>query len=304
MQKEDTRDKATYRALFVLNLLSCAEYDRNQLIEELHKLDYKISKTTISNYIEQLILHGIPILKRKVKGKYFYSIDKKKIYSDFSEPELSLSDSLKKLLIAEKDYRSLRKAIIIYYKFALKTSNIDSRKELADFGYFSTLNWRLVNELEIHCREKNLIKLEYMLPQGEFKDINFIADRIKVGDWTNRLYLSGVFSGAQKISNLPIDRICMVKETLKKHERLDFEAPILVYKVKKQAYQSMPEQKSELVSFDKDIAIIKRPLDDFNIAQRLLHFCPHLLYISDNNLKKILEEKLNMLKELYNGKKS
>ncbi len=303
MSEKNVRNKATGQALHLLCLLSDKKCTRLEIIEEFRKHNCFISKTTVSNYIAKLIQCNIPIAFEKIGKTKKYYINKKKIYTDFHTYEVSISQEMKNLLICEKCYQNIRMAIAIYYKFALKTKDQFKRKQLADFGYFSKINWKIVNELEEHCEQKNIIKVEYLLPKGGFMDIKIHADRLKIGDWTNRLYLTGVFEGAQKFSNLPVDRIYMVKDIVKKNVRFDLETEILTYKVTKHAFENSPYQRGEVVfGTDEGLLVVDRPLDDdFNIVQRLLHFCPDLYYISDKRIKKMVEEKLYILKESYNA---
>ena len=62
------------------------------------------------------------------------------------------------------------------------------------------------------------------------------------------------------------------------------------------------DKKEMLDEIKNNIATIKRPIEDeFSLIQRLLSFCPELYYISDNNLKNKVIEKLNILKDTYNN---
>ena len=50
----------------------------------------------------------------------------------------------------------------------------------------------------------------------------------------------------------------------------------------------------------RDEVMKLRPIDDvFYIIQRLLCFCPYIYYISDENIKNLYKEKLELLKANY-----
>ena len=79
------------------------------------------------------------------------------------------------------------------------------------------------------------------------------------------------------------------------------EVKVLEYKISKEMYKQTGLDKQEILSEIKDgIATLKRPIDDsFSTIQRLMYFCPDLYYISDENIKNAVVEKLNILKDCY-----
>ena len=100
----------------------------------------------------------------------------------------------------------------LFYQLALFIKDMDERREFIDFGYYSTINWYLVTQLEKHCREKNVLILDYILPRGENKYITMHTDSLKVGEFNDRIYLHGVLENCTQFSRLPIDRIFMIKK--------------------------------------------------------------------------------------------
>jgi len=190
-----------------------------------------------------------------------------------------------------------------FYKFALLTQNKDYRGSLINFDYYSKINWLLVKQLKFHCHEKDIIMFDYLLPDNKNKIITMHLDTIKVGNWSTRLYLRGIIEGMNGFSQLPIDKILMIKKIIKKNVRFNIETNVLTYKISKEIYEKEKLDEKEIVSEIKDnIVTIKRPLDDsFYIIQRLLYFCPDLYYISDEKIKNMVLEKLYILKDMYNG---
>ena len=60
------------------------------------------------------------------------------------------------------------------------------KEEFLHFGYFSQINWKMVLELEKHCKEKNIISIEYILPHNEIKTITMHVDKISMSDSTEK----------------------------------------------------------------------------------------------------------------------
>ena len=143
--------------------------------------------------------------------------------------------------------------------------------------------------------------IDYILSNGENKCLTIHTDTIKIGDWSNRLYLSGILNGDKKLSQLPIDKILTVKKIIKENVRIDLEVNVLVYKTSEDMYNNAgPDKKEGISEIKNGIVTIKRPIDDvFFTLQRLLYFCPDLFFISDNKIKNLIKEKLFALKDMY-----
>jgi len=304
MFKKDLRDKRTYKALFLLNLLSQRAITKNEIIYEFAKNNVRISKTSIVNYIEKLKAYNIPIIVKKRDGVDFFYLDKQSLLLDISEFEARVAQDIKKLYVLQSDFENIRAAMRLFYKFALLVPESNVRAQLADFGYYSKIDWRLVEELKHHCKDKNIIELEYILPEGGSKVIQFHADEIKIGNWSQRLYLKGTFAFAEKFSELPIDRIYMIKKVISELYRFDIETDVLTYKIDKESAENMELDPCEAVTrIEGDYAYVKRPIDDnFRVIQKLLYFCPNLYYISDKGIKDKVQDKLYVLRDMYDDR--
>lgn len=292
---------STDRALFVLNLLSLGKFSKNQIIEEFKKQNINITISTINNYLEKLKQYEIPIKSEKENNISYYFLEKKFIEPDFTQEELSILQDIKKLLILEKNFDNIRKAMRIFYKVALLVDNQEKRLQLIDFEYYSKINWRLVKELKNHCLNKNIITFDYLLPNGNHRFLTLHCDKLKVDNTTDRLYLWGVLENDYKFSRLPIDKIFMIKNIKEKNVRFDMEVKVLTYKISKEIYKKTTlDEKETMTNIKNNIVTIKRPIDDsFSTIQRLMYFCPDLYYISDEKIKKSVEEKLLILKDSY-----
>ena len=290
-----------YRILYLLYLLSGKDLTKNEIIEEFEKNNIKISSSTISAYINKLKSHGILIDVLKYKNKNIYHFKKPSIQLELNQDEISVIQDIKKLLFAEKNYNKIRKVVRLFYKLVFVTKDDEIRSKLLDFGYFSSLNWGLVRKLEKHCKTKDIIKLDYILPNGGNKRLIIHADDLKIGDWSNRLYLWGALDDADYLSYIPVDKIFMVEKVIQKNVPFKNLNKTLTFKISRKLYEEIKlNSKEELVDLDNNFAVISRPLEDnLFIIQRLLSFCPDLYYISDNKIKNLVKEKLEMIKASY-----
>ena len=294
---------STYKLLLLLNILSKESYNKEQLLEALKSYGVQISKSTITNYINKLIDCGIKInIKTNNLKEKIYELEKNtNSHLSFNKKELNTISDIKKLLISQKNPTRIRRTMRLFYKLSKFIKNEDEKISFIDFGYYSTINWYLFKELEKHCEEKNIITIDYILPQGTGKEITLHTDSIKNAQWSERLYLYGVFKGSKQFSKLPIDRIYSIKKVERKNVPIELPKDTLTYIVDYKEYKRAPfESKEKITKIENNLATIQRPIDDdFHILQRLLYFCPDIYYISEGHIKELYKEKLEELKSIY-----
>jgi len=295
-------NSSSYKLLYLLNLLADGEHTKSDIIEEFRRANISVGRSLINKYIEQCDQHGIEIeSKINAKRENVYFLKKTEPCLNFTREELDVISDVKKLLIAQKNYTRIRKTMRLFYKLSKYIKDNDIQREFIDFGYYSTVNWFLVNQLEKHCKNKDLIELEYILPRGECMNIILHADCLKVSSWSQRLYLHGVFQGSKHFSHLPVDRIFMVKNVINKAQSFEISSNILTYTVSKSLYKQMPPDSEEkIIEETEDKLIVERRIDDdFYLIQRLLSFCPEIYHISDERIRTLFREKLEILKTSY-----
>lgn len=283
-------------------MLQEGEYTKNEIIERFASVGIQVTRPLIIRYIEQFQNYGVKVCHRvnEHRQKVYY-INKADTNLEFTREEMDAISDAKKLLIAQKNYDRIRKTMRLFYKLAKCMKDKDMLREFVDFGYYSTVNWYLVKQLEKHCKQKDVIALRYIVPQGECRIITIHADALKVSNWSQRLYLHGVFEGSKHFSHLPVDRIFMIKNVVKRSKRFDIVTNMLTYVVSKKLYEKMyVDAREKIVETNGDKVTIERPIDDdFYLIQRLLSFCPEIYYISDERIKTLFKEKLEILKASY-----
>lgn len=295
---------STDKLLYLLNLLIDDDYTKAQIIEKFSENGVNIQRSLITNYIERFHKCGIDI-KSKVNEKrekvYYY--EKKETDLFFTKEEMQAISDAKKILISQKNYDRIRKTMRLFYKLSRYIKDEDDKLKFIDFGYYSTINWNLLRRLEWHCKNKDVVSLDYILPTGGNKIITMRADSIKTSTWSNRIHLHGLLCDRKYFMHLPIDRIYMVKEVIKEKESFSDIQNNLIYKVSKKIYEkSFVDDKEQIIETNKDVVTIKRPIDDeFYIIQRLLSFCPMIYDISNKRIKMLLKEKLELVKALYSN---
>ena len=297
------RISSTYKILHLLYLLTNGQCTKNDIVDDFKKLGININKPSINKYIERLQKNHLAIETLKEKNENLYKFNQEVPFLAFSEKEMQVIGDIQKLLVAQKNYNNIRKTMRLFYKFAIHIKDEATRADFIDFGYYSTLNWQLIRKLEQHCKTKDVIEIDYILPQGENRYIKIHVDNLRVEDWSDRIYLYGMFENATQFSRLPVDRIFLVKQVIRENVCFDLPANILEYKISNKMYEEIDlDYKEKIISQDDKYTFIQRPIeDDFYLIQRLLYFCPDLHYVSDERIKKLLKEKLQIVKASYDN---
>ena len=299
MQKT-TKYNLISRLLFLIFILTSKKCSKKDIISEFSKKNINLSKTTIDNYFKTLKNNGIKINSESKKGtkQYFLAPIEEKISLD--DKTESIFKELKKIIVSKKNYYDIKNAIYMFYKISLLYKEEDI-KRTANFGYFSTLNWFLINELETHCHNKDIIEIEYILPEGKSKNITIHADKLVIKWNSNRLYLSGTIGESYLFSHLPVDRIFKINKTIRKKACFDLSTKILKYTTSKQNLEEagLSDNETIIKTDNEKVTILVSVKDEFSIVQRLLYFCPDVYEISDEKIKNTVLDKLKTTEKLY-----
>ncbi len=295
------QNSSIYKILFLLKLLCEKDYTKKELLDEFKKSNIKTSGVSISAYIKKLKQNKINIEIYKKKNKNIYHFKRNPAQFNLTKEETDAIYDIKKLLYAKKDYNKIRKVIRLFCKLIFFAKGDELRSNLLDFGYYSSLNWCLVKVLEEHCKNKDIILIDYILSEGKNKKLTVHADDLRIGDWSNRLYLWCTLDKSKYLSYISVDKIYMVEKIIQKNVPFEVFKNTLRYRISKSLYEEIDLNKKEkLVFLDNKFATIECPLeDDFFIIQRLMSFCPDLYYISDEKIRNKVKEKLEILKTSY-----
>ncbi len=293
-----------YKVLLLLNLISKRPMTKQELMFEFEKRGYGLTKTCISNYIKTISANGFNVqISKNNSRESIYGIEKDKPRLCITPEEVKVIKDVKKLLYMEKNFDDIRKTMKLFYKCALFVEDEDIKDEFIDFGYYSTINWNIVKKLEYHCEQKNVITIDYILPKGGNKIFDFRVDYLRISDTSQRLYVHGVFKYAKNLSFLPVDRIFMVRKSLNSATNFELINNVFTYVVSMEAYKVQGlDIKEHIVEIGDNRVMIQRPMDsDFKIMQRLMHFCPGVYFISNDRIKKLYLEKLEIMQSYYEG---
>ena len=295
------KKNSIFKIFFLLNALFKKDLTKKEIIENFKRIDVLISPSLISNYIKKLVEMGFCVeTKENEKREKIYKIKKPKSKIAFSKENLDLIRELKLLVFAKKDFRYIETLMELFCLISKEIKDKDIKEKFLDFGYFSSLDLKLIKQLKNSIEEKEAILIDYQINKKEIKKIEFFPKELALGDFSKRLYLVGFLKEANSIFRLPVDKIKNIKKTLKV-EYKEEEKEFFTFKLSKENLEFFELNKNERILKDeKDyITIEKYNQDDFSTLQRLLYFCPNLCYISNKKIKNLLIEKLEKIEKLY-----
>lgn len=291
------------RVLYTLYLLTKGDISIEKLIEELSKASPKeADRTSVNSYINTLIKNNFDIEVKKENNTKIYHLNQKAFKLNFKEDEIWLIEKIKKIIISQKNVNKIKKAMEFLYKFILLMSNCDDDKNiLIDFEYYSKINWYLVDKLEKHCKNKDVIIIDYAKHGCELTKMKIHCNSISIGEWSDKIYLWGELFDNGELSFLPADKIFMIDKVVEENVPFNIKQDDIEYKISRALYDEIDlDEEEKLVKLTEDFAIIKRNKNNkFYIVQRLMSFCPDLHYISDEEIKKEVEKRLKLLKKEY-----
>ena len=292
--------KSTYNMLFLANLLLENKLSKKEILKKFSLLKNEISLATLNNYLKKLKDNNIALKK---DGLNFY-IDCSSYDFELTKDNIKALNEIKKAVIAEKNYKIIRMVMRFFYKISKFIKNEDLKYELMDFGYYSELNWDLIYKLESHCKNKDVILIDYILPYGTNKPEEIHTDKITPSTTSQRLYLEGIIKGGKTFSKLPIDRIYMIKKTIRKKLMFNVETDTLTYRILKNTWDNaLIDLKEKVTDYNENYYEIETPItNEFFLIQRLFEFCPDLIYISEGKIKNSIIERLETLKTIYDNK--
>lgn len=292
----------TVKILYVLWLLSENVCSKEELLSKLSEYcSEHTNSCLISSYIEILNKNGFVVNSVKNNKSTTYHLKKKPKKLLFSDDEIELLEKIKKIIISQKDIIKIRRIMILFYKIILALDNNEHKNILIDFGYYSNINWYLVQQLEKHCLTQDVILVDYAHKIKQEMKLKLHVSHMSINEWSDKIYLWGELYDNGELSFLPVDRIFMIDKVIEKN--IPFKLPVneIEYKISRKLYKEIELDKEEtLVKLTKEYATIKRNKNNkFYIAQRLLSFCPELYYISDKDIKEEVKSRLKALRSYY-----
>lgn len=290
-----------YRTLVILAALLESPKSNDEINECLFNNQYikeKFSSDTLRIYINSLREIGCEITKANK------SIDKKYVLNSHPfmyEIHKSQLKALAKLYKNIYQKLEIKDVIIIdefFEKLIIYIKNTETIDFLKGISALKNINKDIINELLIHCKNKNQITFTYNSPSNGAKEIELITD--KLAFQSGKLYLWGDNLTHKEYSFFSLERILNINTIKLRKSKLDIEPTKIMYEIyEPNEYFNIIEGETILEQTENKITIMSELKNEFNLMQRILSLGSNCKVIQPESFKIKLIEKLTRMEAIY-----
>lgn len=288
-----------YRTLVILGALmeSPKSNDEiNQILLNDQYIQEKFSNDTLRLYINSLRQIGCEITRANKLNNNKYELVSHPFGYEISESQLKAIEKLYKSIYDKIDVKEVIAIENFLEKLSDLVSSQDTKDSLNAMSMLKGINKEILNDLLVHCKNKNQIVFLYNSPRSGEKQIEIIAD--KVAFKSGKLYLWGNNLIHKQYSYFAIERIlkiCSIKLLKTKEE---VQTVKVVYEVYNKDYEPLASEKI-IEKTDIKLVIETDSDNEFNLMQTLLYMTDECKILQPQDFKEKLLAKLKTMEEIY-----
>lgn len=288
-----------YRTLVILGALLESPKSNDEINEYLFNNQYikeKFSGDTLRIYINSLRAIGCEITRANQTNNKKYILKSHPFTYNIPKSQLVALQKLYKNIYGKLSIRELIELEDLFFKLAMKTENENTRSFLQNISLLKNINRNILNDLLLHCNNKNQIVFLYnSLKSGERK-IEIIADKLSFK--SDKLYLFGTNLTHKQYSFFPVEKILNICEI--KFSKNNFDLPPLnvKYEIYDKNYILEPDEK--IIQKSENIILVEsNAKNEFSLMQRILSMTDECKVVEPEDFKQKLIEKLKKMESGY-----
>lgn len=290
-----------YRTLVIFNAL----LESPKTIEEINDcllnnqyIKEKFSQDTLRIYLNSLRKVGCEITRANKSNNNKYILCSHPFEYEIPKSQLKALAKLYKSLQEQLDIRDIVIIENLFKKLIEYIKNRSNIEFLESISLLKRIDIGMLNDLLLHCKNKNQITFLYNSPKSGEKKIELIADKITIK--TDKLYLWGSNLTHKEYSFFLLDRIIQICDIKLIKSKEIFPVTKLVYEVyKTKEKMSLEADEKILQEFDEKVIIETRMKNEFSTLQRILFLANNCKVLEPESFKKDLINKLKNMEELY-----
>jgi len=289
-----------YRTLVILSALMESPKSNDEINECLFNDQYigeKFSGDTLRIYINNLRAIGCEITRANKTNNQKYTLVSHPFAYDIPKSQL---ETLSKL------YRNLYDKIDIYdvvefEKFFTTISSFIINNQTKDFlvgiSHLKGLDLKIIEELLLHCKNKNEIVILYNSTKSGLREIKIVADKLAFK--SEKLYLWGDNLTHKEYSYFVVDKIKNI--SFIKHHKSNEKIPTinLVYELYNYGDYKLEENEVLLIRDKDKLTIEAKSKNEFDLMQKMLNKANDCKVVSPDKFKNKLLKKLEAMKKIY-----
>lgn len=294
-----------YRTLVILEALMESPKTNDEINNCLFQNQYikeKFSSDTLRIYINSLRAIGCEITSANKTNDKKYKLVSHPFDYDIPQSQLKAFAKLYKSFCSKIEI----KEILIIEDFLKKLSrlvkNPYTKEFLSNISVVPGVNKEILNNLIIHCKNKNQITFLYNSPKSGKKEIEVIADKLafKSDRNSDRLYFWGHSITHKEYAFFAPERILKINSIKFRRDTEEFPTIKVVYELYNNNENYIPEKDERIIGKSDDKLIIETFSDnEFSLMQRILYFAQDCKVISPVGFQEKLLAKLNTMGKNY-----
>lgn len=289
-----------YRTLVLLSILMESPKSTNEINEYFLNNQYireKFSIDTLRIYLNSLRAIGCEITRANKLNGGKYELISHPFDFDIPKSQLKAISKLYKTIYDKIDIKELLALEILFEKINSKIHNEKTKASLKSISVLKNINTNILNELIIHCKNKNQITFLYNSPKSEEKIIEIIADKIAFK--SGNLYFHGQSLTHREHAYFRIDRILKLLTIKIRKDEIELPKIKFTYELYNNK-DYIPEDNEKIIEKTNEKIVIEAVSENkFSIIQKILFNSQNCKVISPNSIKEEIINILQNMKESY-----
>lgn len=291
-----------YRTLVILEALIESPKTNDEINEYLFNNQYikeKFSNDTLRLYINSLREIGCEIIPANKSANKKYELISHPFTFDIAQSQIKALEKLYKNIVCEKvDTQELIGIENFLQKLAALVDNQTTKEHIYSVSILKGINRSILDDLVIHCKNKNQIKFLYNSPKSGEKSIEIIADKIAYK--SNKLYLWGTNLTHKEYSYFALDRILEITNIQLHKDEKDYIPLKVVYELYGYNDSYILESDERIIEqTDEKLVIEAVSQNRFSLVQRILHHSFSCKVIAPKEFADEVFAKLKAMEAMY-----
>lgn len=294
-----------YRTLVILGLLIESPKSNNEINEYFFNHQYikeKFSNDTLRIYINSLRAIGCEITRADKTNNGRYELISHPFDYDIPKSQIKALTKLYKSIYDKIDVSEVISLDKFFKTLSSLVKNESTKAFLENISLLKHIDKNVLDNLLVHCKNKNQITFLYNSPKSGAKEIEIIADKLsfKSEKLSDKLYLWGTNLTHKEYSYFLVERIlkiCSIK--LLKNEE-EFPLVKIVYELSNHINDYTLKSDEKIIKKTDDKLVIEvNSKNEFSVMQRILYMAEDCKVLQPQTFKTKLLDKLKIMEESY-----
>lgn len=289
-----------YRTLVILSALMEEPKTNAEINECLLKNQYikeKFSNDTLRIYINSLRAVGCEITSANKSNSKKYQLVSHPFIYDITRPQLKAIAKLYKSVYDKLDVKEVVELENFFAKLSYSLKNEHTKTYLRNLSMLKGIDKSVLNNLLIHCKNKNQIVFLYNSPKSGEKQIEIIADKLSFK--SEKLYLWGNNLTHKEYSFFAVDKILKIISIKFNKDKEEFESTKVTYELYNHRNYIPDEDERIITKSDEKLIIEADSKNEFNLIQKILSMAGDCKVIEPEDFKIKLINKLKNMEKTY-----